>query len=430
VNGTGEATLPGRTLAPSAVARPSRPLGFLDRRLREKVLENLAAWRDGHLTLLLPDGRRLEAGPHDAGPRATLSIHDERFFRKVALGGRMGLGDAYVDGDWSADDLPAVLELGVRNRSAAHRPWLARVRSRFGERRPDNDRPGSRRNVKAHYDLGNEFFALWLDPSMTYSAAMFAAPGEDLGTAQLRKLETLARKAGIREGDRVLEIGCGWGSFAIHVARTRGCPVTALTLSPAQHRLATERVRAAGVAHLVEVRLEDWRDTEGSWDRIVSIEMFEAVGRRWWSPWFQALDRLLAPGGVVAIQAICHPDRGFEAYARHRDWIEKRIFPGSLLGCLRVFTDVLARDTTLRIHHLEDVGPDYAETLLRWRERFLARVEDVKALGFDDRFVRTWEYYLAVCEGAFRARHLSDLQIVLAREGDARLPAPARRPLA
>jgi len=430
MNGRGEASIADATVAP-ATRRPTvlRP-GLVDRRLRAMVLENLAAWRDGHLTLRLPDGHTREAGKADASLRGTLTVHDERFFRKVALGGRMGLGDSYVDGDWSADDLAAVLELGVRNRAAARLPWLARVRSRFGERRPDNDRPGSRRNVKAHYDLGNEFFALWLDPSMTYSAAMFAAPGEDLGRAQLRKLEALAAKAGLREGDRVLEIGCGWGSFAIHAARTRGCRVTALTVSEAQHRLATERVRAAGVAHLVEVRLEDWRDTRGTWDRIVSIEMFEAVGRRWWSPWFQALDRLLAPGGVAACQAICHPDRGFEAYARHRDWIERRIFPGSLLGCLRVFTDVLARDTSLRIHHVEDVGLDYAETLLRWRKRFLARLDGAKALGFDDRFVRTWEYYLAVCEGAFRARHLSDLQIVLAREGDARLPVPLRSPVA
>ena len=428
MNGTGEASLDGGPLVRATTGTPARRLGFVDRRLRAKVLENLAAWREGHLTLLLPDGHRLEAGPRDGVPRGTLSIHHEGFFRKVALGGRMGLGDAYVDGDWSADDLAAVLELGVRNRSAARLPWLARLRARFGERRPDNDRPGSRRHIEAHYDLGNDFFALWLDPSMTYSAAMFAAPGEDLESAQLRKLETLARKAGVRAGERVLEIGCGWGSFAIHAAKTRGCHVTALTLSEAQHRVATERVRAAGVADLVEVRLQDWRDTTGSFDRIVSIEMFEAVGRRWWSPWFQALDRLLAPGGVVAFQAICHPDRGFAAYARHRDWIEKRIFPGSLLGCLGGFTRVLARDTALRIHHVEDVGLDYAETLRRWRERFLGRIDAVKALGFDDRFVRTWEYYLAVCEGAFRARHLSDLQIVLAREGDARLPAPDRSP--
>ncbi len=428
MSGAGEASLRGGAVAATADPAPVRRLGFVDRRLRAKVLESLGAWRLGHLTLVLPDGARLEAGPADGSPRGTISIHDERFFRKVALRGRLGLGDAYVDGDWSADDLPAVLELGVRNRSAARLPWLARLRARFGERRPVNDRPGSRRHIRAHYDLGNEFFALWLDPTLTYSAAMFAAPDEDLETAQLRKLETLARKAGVRAGDRVLEIGCGWGSFAIHAATTRGCRVTALTLSEAQHRVATERVRAAGVADLVEVRLQDWRDTAGSFDRIVSIEMFEAVGRRFWAPWFQAIDRLLAPGGVAAFQAICHPDRGFEAYARHRDWIERRIFPGSLLGCLRVFTDVLARDTALRIHAVEDVGLDYAETLRRWRTRFLERVDAVRALGFDERFVRTWEYYLAVCEGAFRARHLSDLQIVLCREGDARLPVPDRSP--
>ena len=331
----------------------------------------------------------------------------------------MGLGESYVDGDWDADDLERVLEAGARAEAAARPGILGRLRERLAPRRPPNDRDGSRRHVRAHYDLGNEFFALWLDPSMTYSAAQFERDDEPLEVAQARKLETMARKAGLVEGDRVLEIGCGWGAFAIHAARTRRCHVTALTLSPSQHAVALERVRDAGVAHLVDVRLEDWRDTTGRFDRIVSIEMFEAVGRTWWERWFEALDRLLVEGGRAAIQVICWNAPDFEGYARRRDWIETYIFPGSLLGHRPTFDRILEARTALRIVHAEDIALSYATTLRRWRERFLARWGEVRRLGFDDRFRRTWEYYLAVCEAAFRAGRVSDLQLVLARPTEA-----------
>jgi cyclopropane-fatty-acyl-phospholipid synthase len=251
---------------------------------------------------------------------------------------------------------------------------------------------------------------------------VFARPDEDLESAQVRKLERIAVKACIGPGDHVLEIGSGWGSFAIHAARTRGCRVTTLTISEAQHRAALDRVRAAGVADRVEVRLADWRDLSGTFDRVVSIEMFEALGRRGWADWFRTVDRVLAPDGIAVAQWIVHPDQGFDAYAARTDWIERYVFPGTLLASTAEVARILGRETRLRVFDVEDIGLHYARTLARWRERFLARRAEVEALGFDGRFVRRWDYYLSVCEAAFRGRRLTDQQVVLTREGNDRLP--------
>jgi len=395
-------------------ARPS----LATRWLRGQVVSALAQRFAERIALVLPDGTHADAGP-DARPiAATVRVRDDAFFRKLALRGRMGLGESYVDGDWDADDVVRVLEAGARGEAAARPGLLGRLCERLAPRRPENDRDGARRHIHAHYDLGNAFFALWLDPSMTYSSAMFERDDESLETAQLRKLETMAAKAGIGPGQHVLEIGCGWGAFAIHVARTRGCRVTALTISDAQREVAVARVREAGLEHLVEIRLEDWRDVTGTFDRIVSIEMFEAVGRRWWDAYFEALDRLLAPGGRAALQVISWNAPDFEGYARRRDWIETYVFPGSLLGHRATFDRLLAAKTRLAIVAEEDLALSYAKTLRLWRERFVARWPEVSHLGFDDRFRRTWEYYLAVCEAAFLARRVSDLQLVLARPGE------------
>ena len=397
-------------------ARPRR--GVASRWLERRVVGALAARFAERISLVLPDGTRADAGPDARPVAATVRVHDDAFFRKLARRGRMGLGESYVDGDWDADDLVRVLEAGARGEAAARPGLLGRLRERLAPRRPENDRDGARRHIHAHYDLGNAFFALWLDPTMTYSSAMFEADDEPLETAQRRKLEAMAAKADLRPGQHVLEIGCGWGAFAVHVARTRGCRVTALTISAAQREVAAARVREAGLEHLVDVRLEDWRDVTGTYDRIVSIEMFEAVGRRWWDAWFEALDRLLAPGGRVALQLIAWNAPDFEGYARRRDWIETYVFPGSLLGHRATFDRILAARTRLAIVAEEDLARSYARTLRAWRGRFLARWPEVARLGFDDRFRRTWEYYLAVCEAAFLAHRVSDLQLVLARPGD------------
>lgn len=398
--------------APARPAAAAAPGGFL----RRRVLAALAGWGGPPLVVVLPDGTTVEAGRGDRARPPVLTVRDEAFFRKVALRGRLGLGEAYEAGDWDADDLAGVLEAGLRAGAVARRPLLERLQAAFAPRRRRNHRAGARRNIAAHYDLGNAFYRLWLDPTLTYSAAMFEADDEPLEAAQRRKLATMARKACIRPGDRVLEVGCGWGAFALHAAGDLGAHVTGLTLSPAQHEVAVARVAAAGLADRVDVRLADWRDVEGRFDAVVSIEMLEAVGRRGWGPWFRALDRWLAPDGVAALQVICHPDRGFRRYAARTDWVERYVFPGSLLGSLGGFARAAAR-TSLRIVDVEDLAPSYALTLRRWREAFLARADAVSALGFPPAFVRRWTYYLAVCEAAFRCGHLQDHQLVLARTG-------------
>ncbi len=382
------------------------------------MMTALSARFADRVTIVSPDGERSDVGPVGRPLVATVHVRRNAFFRKLALRGRMGLGESYVDGDWDTDDLERVLEAGARGAAAARPSLPGRLFERLAPRRPENDREGSRRHIRAHYDLGNEFFTRWLDPSMTYSSAMFEHDDESLDVAQARKLETMATKAGLATGLRVLEIGCGWGAFAIHVARTRGCHVTALTISPSQHAVATERVREAGLAHRIDVRLQDWRDVTGRFDRIVSIEMFEALGRSGWEPWFEALDRLLVEGGRAAIQVICWNAPDFEGYARRRDWIETYVFPGSLLGHRPTFDRVLAARTRLRVVDAQDIGLSYARTLRLWRDRFLARWDDIAPLGFDARFRRLWEYYLCVCEAAFRAGRVSDLQLVLSRPSD------------
>jgi cyclopropane-fatty-acyl-phospholipid synthase len=257
---------------------------------------------------------------------------------------------------------------------------------------------------------------------MTYSSAVFEWQGQPLAEAQRNKYRVLAEKAGLGAGQHVLEIGCGWGGFALEAARRYGCRVTGITLSQRQLELARRRVAEAGLADRIELRLQDYRDVRGRFDRIVSIEMFEALGREHWPLFFRRCDELLAPDGVMSLQAIALPDHRFETYARHGDWIQKRIFPGSLLASLHQVTGAMSRTSRLIVNHLEDIGLHYAETLRRWRRSFLSRLEGVRELGFDERFVRTWDYYLSVCEASFATRSLSNLQLVLTRPMNRSLP--------
>lgn len=406
-------------------AAPSAKAGLLDRWLRRRVLSALPLHRGLPFDLVLPDGARMHAGPTPRGPAPTLVVRDDAFFRRVARRGRLGLGEAYEAGLWDADDLEGVLAAGLSGGAVRRRPVLDAASALVAPRRRRNDRAGARRNIEAHYDLGNDFYARWLDPSMCYSSAMFAAPDEDLETAQRRKLDVMADKAGIRPGDRVLEVGCGWGAFAVRAAREREARVTALTLSPSQHAAARERAAQAGVTDRVDVRLLDWRDATGVYDAVVSIEMLEAVGRRDWAAWFRALDARLAPHGRAAVQVICHPDQGFSRYAARTDWIERYVFPGSLLGSLAEFTRILGRETTLRVVDVEDLAPSYAITLRRWLAAFRAATPSLRAEGFAEPFLRRWTYYLAVCAAAFATGHLLNLQLVLARPGSRRALLPA-----
>jgi cyclopropane-fatty-acyl-phospholipid synthase len=405
---------------------PEAPLA--DRLAARVVLAQLARWRVGGLTLELPDGRILELGMPRASRRVVLSVKRWRFFRRALTGGDIGVGEAYMDGDWQCSDLVGLCRLFLEDQSVlpARSPWtLVRRAAHAVQRRARaNTLRGSRRNIQAHYDLSNDLFGLFLDESMTYSAAVFPSADATLEEAQRAKLDGICRSLDLQPGQHVLEIGSGWGSFALHAAREYGCRVTSLTLSDDQLRLARERVAAAGLAERVDIRLCDYRRVHGTYDHIVSIEMFEAVGREYYDAFFAACERLLRPEGRMFLQAIAIPDQRFDAYARDYDWLRKYIFPGSLLASLHEITAALKRVTTLRVESLRDVGLDYARTLRVWRQRFLARQHDVRRLGFDDRFIRMWEFYLASCEAGFAERYVNDLQLVLSR------PLPFARALA
>jgi cyclopropane-fatty-acyl-phospholipid synthase len=348
------------------------------------------------------------------------TIVDDAFFARVLLLGELGAGEAYMDGLWRSDDLPALLRLFIRNLASMNFDGpLARV-GQLGalvrHRLSRNSRRGSEANIHAHYDLGNDFYRLFLDESMTYSCAIFA-DGDSLEQAQARKLERVCERLGLSAGDHVLEIGCGWGGFALHAARTRGCRVTAVTISDGQHRLAAERVAAAGLSDRVKIVYRDYRDLHGRFDKIVSIEMFEAVGWDYWGAWFATLSRNLVPGGTALVQTITMPDQRFDRYRRRVDWTQKHIFPGSLIPALGAFAASLARHSDLTIIGMDDIGPHYATTLRAWRARFFARLADVRAQGFDERFIRMWDLYLSWSEANFSERAIGDAQILLRKMG-------------
>lgn len=404
---------------PSATSVADRMMAPVARR---RLLASLAALQVGRLTVHLPDTSIVEAGDPDSDLHATMWITREAFFRKFALGGDLGAGESYMDGDWRTDDLCRFVELILRNQ--AYLPldsWLSRVLnlpSDWLHVRRRNSRRGSRRNIGAHYDLSNELFATFLDPSMAYSSAVFHSGDESLADAQRQKFERWCEALRIGPLDHVLEIGSGWGGFAMHAARTRGCRVTGITVSAEQLALSRQRVATAGLADRVSFEFCDYRDVRGQYSRVVSIEMIEAVGEHYWPSYFKKIDEVLAPGGLAGIQSITMVDHRFDDYRKHCDWIQKYIFPGGLLPSIREVASVCAAGTRLGVIALEDRALDYARTLLAWRREFFARLDRVRELGFDDRFIRMWEYYLATCEAAFRTRNLGLVHFVLARAGD------------
>lgn len=404
--------------------RPSSSAGVIARLARRTALSALPSLRVGRLTAHMPDGSVHRGGDPDATRHATIWIDDEAFFREYALRGDIGAGEAYMAGRWRADDLTTFLEIALLNEHAIPQSsWLSRVLNLPADLahllRP-NSRSGSRRNIRAHYDLSNELFALFLDQTMTYSAAVHGPEDEPLEVAQRRKFDRLCDGLRLCADDRVLEIGCGWGGFALHAAATRGCHVTGITVSQEQFDFASAQVQAHGLGDRISLRLSDYRDVAGQFSAIVSIEMLEAVGRAHWPRFFAACDQRLAPGGAVAIQTIAMPDHRFAEYERHADWIQKYIFPGGLLPSVGELCRAASVSTQLNIRWMDDIAPHYARTLAQWRARFLGRVDEVRALGFDEQFVRMWDFYLSSCEAMFRTRVISSLQLVLARTGEPR----------
>ncbi len=373
----------------------------------------------GCLTVVLPDGRRHRFGDPESDLRAEIHIHDEAAAVRLLLHGETGAGEAYMDGLWSSPDLVALITLAALNRAdlALTQGWWRyplQLRRTVAHRLRRNTRRGSSRNIAAHYDLGNDFYRLFLDESLTYSSAVFEAPDQSLEDAQRNKYRRMAERAGLTAGMHVLEIGSGWGGFALYAAGEIGCRVTSITISREQHALATERVRAAGLDDLVDIRLRDYRDIDGTYDAIVSIEMLEAVGAEYLATFFEACDRALRPGGRLALQIITFPDAAYEAQRRGANWIQTYIFPGGLCPSLAVI-ERATRDTRLLVTAVDDIAADYARTLRTWRSRFLARLDDVRAQGFDERFIRMWEYYLALSEAGFSTGISQDLQIAMAR---------------
>jgi cyclopropane-fatty-acyl-phospholipid synthase len=390
---------------------PRAPLPLVDRFAVRALRRVLPRLEGGTLHVRLPDGTEASFG---SGPVVCMQVDDARFFRRLATRPRLGLGESYQAGEWRTDDLPGLLELLLRNatRAAAGHPGLHRL----AVSRPRiNRRAGllaARRNIRYHYDLGNELFALFLDDTMTYSCAVFERPEEPLADAQSRKLRMVCDKLDLGPADHVLEIGCGWGSFALTAAGEYGARVTGITLSPAQAELARRRVAAAGLADRVEIRVQDFREVEGTYTKVASIEMLEAIGERLFAPFFTALDRVLAPGGHACIQTILIPDSRWKRYRSSPDWIERYVFPGCLIPSLGALAPTLGR---LHLHGFEEIGQHYGETLARWRRAFLERTDDVRGFGYDERFLRTWDFYLAACEALFRASLLRDAQLVVTR---------------
>lgn len=385
--------------------------------LEWRILESLSWLRHGELTIRYFGTERRFGEQSPDRLTADVTIHDRRFFQDIAFSGSLGAAEAWLDGYWSCDDLTALLRLFCRNLDASLQMdtglarlgmWLAKGAHWLAS----NTRSGSRRNIAAHYDLGNELFRLFLDDTMMYSSGYFTDDNQSLRSASEAKLELICRKLNLRAEDRILEIGTGWGGFATHAARNYGCHVTTTTISREQFQLASERIQRAGLEDRVHLLLSDYRDLTGSYDHIVSIEMIEAVGHRFLPSYFQCCDRLLKPQGNLLIQAITMPDQRYQRYCRQTDFIQKYIFPGGHLPSIGAMQAAIAQGTRLVMTHGEQFPDSYAGTLRHWRARFFDRIDEVRALGYDDRFIRMWDYYLCYCEAAFLERAVSVGQFV------------------
>jgi len=395
-------------------AAPKARARLVDRAAAAVLERELAQLESGSLDVTLPDGTRRTFG---SGKPVSLEIHDRALFRRLATRGKVGFGESYTAGDWDTDDLVGLFELLLRNsEAAAARNGIVR---RLVEARPrPNRRNGllrARHNISYHYDLGNDLFDLMLDETMTYSCGIFDRADATLADAQRAKLQRVCDKLQLGPADHVLEIGCGWGGFALYAAATTGCRVTGLTISAEQAKLARERVATEGLQDRIEIVEQDYREHDGRYTKVASIEMLEAIGEKQFGTYFSTIDRVLVRGGIACVQTILIPDDRWERYRKTPDWIEQYIFPGCLIPSLTALTRAATASSRLTILDVDEIGPHYAETLRRWRENIHERIGDVRALGYDRTFERTWDFYLAFCEAGFRLRALRDVQLTLSR---------------
>jgi len=386
---------------------------------KKMFLKTLDGLQVGYLEVVCPEYTYCFGQSYDP-LHAIIAVHDERFFRRALLAGDVGIGESYMDGDWSTPDLVAVVRLAVRNLDQLDGnnrllTSFRRLVDVIEHRRRSNTLPGSQRNIAYHYDLGNDFYRLFLDRSLAYSCAYYESADDPLEQAQIRKFDRICRKLQLGSRDHVLEIGTGWGGFAAYAAETYGCRVTTTTISRQQHDYAREVFSRSRAGERTQLLFEDYRNLRGQFDKIVSIEMFEAVGYEHYDDYFGACDRLLRPDGTMLLQTITIQEKAFHQYRKQSDWIKKHIFPGAELASVIEIQRSMARTTGMQLFQMEDIGTHYALTLHEWRRRFLEHLSEVRQLGFDDRFVRMWDYYLAYCEGAFRERYISDVQLVLGK---------------
>ena len=375
-------------------------------------------WRYGSLSFVMPSGRAFKVQGKEAGPEAVLVIHDFRFVGRVMAGGDIGFGEGYIAKEWDSPNLSAVLQAFTSNwdhltKLVQGNP-LVSIFNFIGHLLNGNSKQGSQRNIHAHYDLGNAFYSRWLDPSMTYSSAKFETPDQSLSAAQHNKYASLARSINLQADQSVLEIGCGWGGFAEFAAKEVGAKVTGITISQAQHDFAKKRLFEAGLADKADIQLIDYRDVKGAFDRVASIEMFEAVGEKYWPTYFNKIHDVLAPGGQAGLQNITIKDELFADYRSRADFIQKYIFPGGMLPSekrLRQETDKAG----LEWRNIARFGQNYADTLVQWSERFQGAWDEIKPLGFDERFRRLWQFYLSYCEAGFRTERTNVIQLGLAK---------------
>jgi len=401
---------------PQNIARNQTPTIF-DRSCMNLVINLFNKIETGGLTFYLPDGSARYFGDKNSSFQAQMTINDYRFFKDAVLGGDVGLGEAYMKGFWDTDDIPALFSVLIKNRQALANgnmttAWLVRQKDRLMHALRANTLIGSRRNIGEHYDLSNDFFQTFLDPTMLYSCGLYRGESDTCEDAQRRKLQSIIDKARIESTDHVLEIGCGWGGFAMEAVKQTGCRVTGITVSEEQYQLAQERVLKAGLQDKITILFKDYRHVAGLFDKIVSIEMLEAVGHKYLGTFFTACDKLLKPAGRLVIQVITIPDQSYENYRRNTDWIQKYIFPGGHLPSVTALSQVVTRNTSLLMEQLEDIGTNYARTLKDWRESFTRNLGKINSLGFDEIFQRKWIYYLAMCEAGFRERAIGDIQVV------------------
>jgi len=380
------------------------------------VLRGLLHLRHGQLSIRMPDGRTVLIEGRTEGPEATLILHNWNLAHRALTGGTIGVAESYIDGDWESPDVTTFLELFLVNVEvgddlAGGTRGFARVVEMIRHWLRSNSRSQAKKNISAHYDLGNEFYSTWLDETMTYSSALYEDGANDLASAQTAKYRALAKAAGIKRGDHVLEIGCGWGGFAEYAARDIGCRVTGLTISNEQLAFARQRIEKAGLSDKVDLRFQDYRDETGRYDGVVSIEMFEAVGEKYWPTYFSKVRQCLKPGRKAGLQIITIKPEAYENYRVNPDFIQRYVFPGGMLPTENHLKS-LGEAAGLELVGHRAFGPDYGRTLAEWRQRFWDAWKDIQPMGFDFRFKRLWEFYMYYCEAGFRSGHINVRQVV------------------